>query len=439
MKMIFRHAIPLLLSACPGTGANALYGAAPENELSDQAINERIQQHRTAEATLTVMDADGKPLANAPIALRQTRHQFLFGCSMLKFDRCRTPEENEAYKTRFKELMNFATLGLYWGVYEPREGQLDDARWHAVAQWCKDNGVRAKGHPLVWTGEPRWLLDKSPDEGEAALWRRVRREVSGFAGLVDTWDAINEPCVGVSQAKERNAQTALRLYERDGAAAVIAKAFATARAANPQATLILNDFNVTDKFANLARNCLAASVTIDAIGLQSHMHTGYWGPQKTWDTCERFAPLGKPLHFTEVTIMSGRQTAKEGNKATFTSQPGDEERQAAQVAEFYRILFSHPSVEAITWWDFSDQGAWFGAPAGLLRKDMSPKPAYEALHRLIKGEWWTGPLELKTDAQGRVKFRGFLGDYAVESTRGQGSFPLPKAGAAAVSVPLGRK
>ena len=53
------------------------------------------------------------------------------------------------------------------------------------------------------------------------------------------------------------------------------------------------------------------------------------------------------------------------------------------------MLFSHPAVAAVTWWDFTDQDAWQQAPAGLVRDDMSPKPAYEQLRSLIKGKWWT--------------------------------------------------
>ena len=69
-----------------------------------------------------------------------------------------------------------------------------------------------------------------------------------------------------------------------------------------------------------------------------------------------------------------------------------------------------PSTPAITWWDFYD-GCWLGAPSGLLREDMSPKPAYVELKKLIKDKWWTGPQKLKTDAQGRATFRGFLGGF----------------------------
>lgn len=124
--------------------------------------------------------------------------------------------------------------------------------------------------------------------------------------------------------------------------------------------------------------------------------------------CQRFARFQKPLHFTENTFVSGPGKWEDWQKTT----PDGEQQQAKDAALFYTILFSHPAVEAITWWDLSDQGAWQRAPAGLIRDDMSPKPAYEALHKLIKGDWWTRT-ELKTDAQGKIALRGFLGQYAV--------------------------
>jgi len=85
-------------------------------------------------------------------------------------------------------------------------------------------------------------------------------------------------------------------------------------------------------------------------------------------------------------------------------------------------------VEAITWWDLMD-GGWLGAPAGLIRKDLSPKPAYARLMALIKGKWWTS-LDLSTDAAGLAKARGFLGTYrvTVETAEGRrsGEFELKK-------------
>ena len=82
------------------------------------------------------------------------------------------------------------------------------------------------------------------------------------------------------------------------------------------------------------------------------------------------------------------------------------------MERFYTLLFSHPSVEAITWWDLSDRAAWQQAPAGLLREDLAAKSAFDRLLSLVKGRWWA-QLTRQTDTQGRVSFRGFLGDYQV--------------------------
>jgi hypothetical protein len=76
------------------------------------------------------------------------------------------------------------------------------------------------------------------------------------------------------------------------------------------------------------------------------------------------------------------------------------------------MLFSHPAVEAITWWDFSDQGAWQNAPAGFLRDDMSPKPVYDALLELIHKDWTT-KVQVTTDENGVATVRAFRGNYTI--------------------------
>jgi hypothetical protein len=150
------------------------------------------------------------------------------------------------------------------------------------------------------------------------------------------------------------------------------------------------------------------------------MHQGVWPLPRVWETCETFARFGRPLHFTEVTILSGETRTGinyQGPPATdWKTTPEGEAQQADYVADFYTLLFSHPSVRAITWWDLSDvQGAWLGAPAGLLRGDMTPKPAYERLLRLIKHDWWTNTSG-QTDRAGDYRTRAFLGSYQITVT-----------------------
>jgi hypothetical protein len=47
--------------------------------------------------------------------------------------------------------------------------------------------------------------------------------------------------------------------------------------------------------------------------------------------------------------------------------------------------------------------------------DASPKPAYQALHSLVKGEWWLPPTTMGTDQEGRLRLQGFLGEYEVSA------------------------
>jgi len=403
-----------------------------------EEMNARIQKYRTAEVTLAVTDAGGRPLAGAAVTVQQTRHQFLFGCNAFGLSASREGPAQTAYRDRFKALLNFATLPFYWGAYERQEGQPAADGRRAMAEWCAANGIRTKGHPLCWHQvPPPWLAGKTPEEVQALQIGRITREVKGFVGLIDTWDVVNEAVVMPTYQLDKN--PIAQLCKKIGAPELIKETFAAARAANPRATLVLNDYDTSPKYEALIKDSLAAGVTIDVIGIQSHQHNGYRGARWTWEACERFARFGKPLHFTETTFVSGEEKKNmdwNGHYNEWATTPEGEKRQAAQVAEFYRILFSHPAVQAITWWDFSDAGAWLGAPSGLVRKDMSPKPVYDALLKMVKTEWWTGPLTLKTDERGQVKFHGFLGAYAVESAGGRATFEVGRAGEFAVSTQL---
>ena len=93
------------------------------------------------------------------------------------------------------------------------------------------------------------------------------------------------------------------------------------------------------------------------------------------------------------------------------STPEGEARQAKEIEEMYRILFSHPLVQAITTWDYKD-GAWLKAPSGYIRLDNSLKPSYKMLKNLVRNEWWTDT-EVMTDAEGYANVEAFKGEYSI--------------------------
>ncbi|MGB2820407.1 MAG: endo-1,4-beta-xylanase, partial [Phycisphaerae bacterium] len=174
-------------------------------ELTPQRIAARIRKHRTAEVTLTLTDAAGKPLANRPVTVGQVRQKFLFGCNAFRIDPNDQSKSQLDYRRRYAELLNFATLPFYWGMYEPQLGRTAARRVRAMAEWCRTNDIRTKGHPLCWhTVFPRWGLQKSVDEIGRLQLHRIEREVKGFVGLIDTWDVVNEAVVMPDFSRDEN-------------------------------------------------------------------------------------------------------------------------------------------------------------------------------------------------------------------------------------------
>jgi endo-1,4-beta-xylanase len=258
--------------------------------------------------------------------------------------------------------------------------------------------------------DPRWLSD-DPHEAYRLQLARIDDCVSRFTGLIDRWDVVNEATHFDRPEFLRRAPKTTGMWKTAGQIEFTRECFRHARQAHPNALLLINDYRTDPAYERVIEQLVNdhGHRLYDAIGIQSHMHGGVWPATKIWEVCERFARFGVPLHFTETTILSGPSKHEQGSRP---STPEGEARQAKEVERFYTLLFSHPAVEAITWWDFSDYRAWQAAPAGLIRADMTPKPAYESLLKLIKGTWWT-QASLQADAAGAAQLRGFLGQYRV--------------------------
>lgn len=367
----------------------------------------------------------------------QTKHAFLFGTAAFDV----VPLANGQYQgveleqamqraEKLLDLFNAATLPFYWARFEPVRGQPMTTQLQNAARWCLEHGLQTKGHPLCWhTLTADWLLDMSPDAILQEQTARVQREVSAFRELIDMWDVVNEAVIMPIFDKYDNGIT--RLCRQMGRIPTIKAMFDAARQENPSAILLLNDFDISPAYDILVEGCLEAGIQIDAIGIQSHMHQGYWGVEKTLEVLDHFSRFNLPIHFTETTLVSGQLMPPEIvdlNDYQVEEWPTTlegEARQAREVIQHYTTLFAHPLVEGITWWDMVD-GHWLNAPAGLLRKDGSSKPAYEELLKLIKGDWWLAPTSFTTDESGGLRFSGFPGDYELSYNGKRQSFTLTR-------------
>ena len=410
-------------------------------------LDYRIKEHRTALSTVFITKEDNTPLAGQEVEIAQKKHEFLFGSNgffLLPLANNeltdREKERVQGISEKFMNLFNYVTLPFYWGRFEPERGQPDTTRLLNTAKWCVERGLLVKGHPLcLHTVTADWLLEMSNKEILQAQIERIKRELTSFAGLIDIWDVINEAVIMPTFDKYDNGIT--RICKQLGRIKTIRTMFETARSANPKALLLLNDFDISPAFDILVEGCLEAGIKIDVIGIQSHMHQGYWGVEKTQRVLSHFERFNLPIHFTETTLVSGHLMPPEivdlndYQVKDWPSTPEGEERQARESMLHYKTLLAHPLVTGITWWDFLD-GQWLNAPGGLLHQDGTKKPVYERLLELIKGEWWMNSTSFCTDQEGKVEFRGFLGEYELTHAGKRIPFKLTKNGEMSVKIKI---
>jgi GH35 family endo-1,4-beta-xylanase len=388
-------------------------------------IEEGIRANRTGWTTVKLVDAQGNPIPGARIEAELVRHEFLFGANGFMVGGFTGQEENDKFARSFTDLFNFVTVPFYWKGIEPRPGVV---RYDAASEpiyrrpppetvlaWAAKHGLTAKGHTLVWDNAthqlPDWLPE-DPRERERLIWQSVERTVSRYGRRIGIWDVVNE-------AIARHVNVPM---PRD----YVYRAFELAnRLFPPNATLLINETtalwsNDRDEYSPyylLISNLLARGARVDAIGLQFHffseaLHNDVRAgramtPEKFFRVLDLYARFGKPLHITEITIP------------TLPATPEGEQAQAEMTRDFYRAWFSHPNVEAVTWWNLVDETAvpgedkWRG---GLLRRDFSEKPSYAALRKLIREEWTTKHSGA-ADASGAATFRGFYGRYRAKVRR----------------------
>ena len=275
---------------------------------------------------------------------------------------------------------------------KPQRGRPTYQYTDKVVAWCREHGIRMKGHPLLWgdqAGVPPWSHGQPSPEIQR---QRVEDIIGRYQGKIEFWEVVNEP----SHLAEPK----------------IDQPYRWARQADPRACLIVNDYSVLADggpgFFKLLTAAKQNGVPFDGIGIQAHEPSTMRFPlDRVQEILDQYATLGKGLNITEFTPTSA------GQKITGSHREGvwDEAAQADYAVKFYRVCFAHPAMRAITWWDLSDQSSWQPG-GGMLRADMSPKPVYEQLKRLIHEEWKTA-LHATTDRRRPVRLPWFLRDVSV--------------------------
>ncbi len=374
--------------------------------------DDKIQQHRTGPVQIYLQYANGTAIQGWNISFTHLKHEFIFGCNAYSINSYPNSSFNDQYKDYFKNLFNLAVLAFYWPSYENPQGVFHENKINATINFCIQNNITTKGHPLAWTRSiPDWLsLDNDTYVAEL-LEDRITTIVSKYRGLIDNWDVVNEPA---------HTPTFASMSRVD----YVRTCLLWANASNPTFDrLVVNDYGILGHdfgfgpYYNLLADLKDLNAPFNSIGFQLHEPRTDWVPAtELWATMEAFARLGKPIHITEFSPVSCSVPITNSWKKGVWS----EEAQAEYARRVYSLLFSHPACEGIVWWDLEDSRSWI-QNGGLIREDMTPKPVYTTLDQLINQDWRTSGSQL-TNSSGNIQFQGFYGLYNISVQNGAYSF-----------------
>lgn len=277
-------------------------------------------------------------------------------------------------------------------LVHPKEGVWNWGGADSVANFCRQNGIKLRGHCLCWHSQfSDWMFyDKKGNMVKKEVFYERLREhihtvVNRYKDVVYAWDVVNEAISDGGRGwpgREPNPYRESTLYKLCGDE-FIAKAFEFAHEADPNALLFYNDYNAADpgkrdRIYNMVKKMQDAGVPITGIGMQGHYNI--YGPsEEDIDAAiTKYSELVKHIHITELDL---RMNTEQGGQLQFSRgnatpvSPYLSTLQEDQYARIFRIFRKHKDViDNVTFWNLSDRDSWLGVNNHPLPFDENYKP-----------------------------------------------------------------
>ena len=298
--------------------------------------------------------------------------------------------------------------------FGPIHPQPDTYRFETAdrfVEFGQANDMFIVGHTLVWHSQTsRWVFrDKKGDEVNretllARMHDHITTVVGRYKGRVQGWDVVNE-------ALNEDGSLRKTPWLNSIGENYLENAFEFAHAADPQAELYYNDYNLykpekRDGAVRLVKRLLDKGVQVDAIGMQGHWGLDYPTIEEAEASILAFAELGVQVMITELDIsvlpdpeqwrgadISMNVEAQQAINPYTEGLPDSVQQQLAdRYAELFQLFLKHSDkISRVTFWGTHDGHSWknnwpvrrrLDYPL-LFDRDYQPKPAFFAVLNLV--------------------------------------------------------
>ena len=281
-------------------------------------------------------------------------------------------------------------------------GDDDFAPADTIATFAAANKLVLRGHNLLWYHRtPEWFFDL-PDKAaqRQAVVEHIQQLAGRYRGRIHSWDVVNEP-IEPKDGRPDGLRTAVFL-ETLGPE-YLDLAYRTARDADPNARLVVNEYDVEldapeqearrIALLHLLEGMRRSGTPVDAVGIQAHL-TAAGGPPFSASLLRRFladiASLGLTIQITELDV-------------TDEKVPADVTVRDNLVADTYRRFLNaaldEPAVKMVVTWGLSDRHSW------IVRRET-----YQAKWRIDDAA--SRPLPFDADLEAKPAFDAIAGAFA---------------------------
>ncbi len=305
---------------------------------------------------------------------------------------------NKKYLEYIKDNFSFVTVPVSWRQIEPKEQERNFEELDKWIKWLSDNKIVIKVGPLIRfspTAIPDWLYiwENDFEQVRDMAYDFVGSVVERYSGKVQAW----EVCSGLNAVNSFNFSFE-QLLDMTRTVSMAAKR-ASARSlilvevTEPWGEYYCRNPRTIPPHVYMDMIC-QGSMAFDGISVRMAFGRGGAGMQcrdmlEISSMLDKLGIYGKTIHLTGVQVPSAsdpRDSSDTMGASGYWHEPWSVDIQSQWLENFYKIAFSKPFVDTVTWQDLADKKDSMLTAGGLTTADLVAKPAFDKLVYL-KQQW----------------------------------------------------